>query len=157
MPATSPIVTCPRCGAKNRVDEIAAGRTTAVCGRCKSPLPPLSARTAGTAASSEPLIVTDGNFAEVVLGGSVPVLVDCWAPWCGPCRMMEPTINQLAAEAGGRYLVGKLNVDENPAVAARFNISSIPALLIFKEGRLVDQAVGVQPRPALAARIAAHL
>jgi thioredoxin 1 len=84
------------------------------------------------------------------------VLVDAWAEWCGPCRMIAPLLDQLATEANGRYRIAKLNVDENPRTAAQFQIRSIPTLLIFKNGELVDQIIGAQPKQAIAARLAAH-
>jgi len=88
---------------------------------------------------------------------SRPVLVDAWAEWCGPCRMIAPVLDQLAEESGGRYKIAKLNIDENPRTAGQFNIRSIPTLLIFKNGKLVDQIVGVQPKPAIAARLQSQL
>ena len=84
------------------------------------------------------------------------MLVDAWAEWCGPCRMIAPVLDQLAGESAGRYKIAKLNIDENPRTAAQFNIRSIPTLLIFKNGSLVDQIIGVQPKQAIAARLATH-
>jgi thioredoxin len=103
-----------------------------------------------------PIDVTDATFERDVLAASDgrPVLVDCWAPWCGPCRMVAPTIDQLAAESGGRYVVAKLNTDENPRTAGSLGINSIPALLIFRNRQLVDRMVGVQPKGAIAERLA---
>jgi thioredoxin 1 len=88
---------------------------------------------------------------------SLPVLVDCWAEWCGPCRMIAPVLDQLAAESGGRYKIAKLNVDENPQTSAQFQIRSIPTMLIFKHGKMVDQIVGAVPKQAIAARLQAQL
>ena len=147
-----PIVTCPKCGAKNRIDE-RAGKMQPVCGRCGTKL-----STAGTGGGGDgrPITITDATFDDTVLrGGAKPVLVDAWAPWCGPCRMVAPTLDQLAAESAGRYVVAKLNIDENPRIAARYNISSIPTLLLFKNGQLADKLVGVQPKPVIARRIEA--
>ena len=152
------IETCERCGAKNRVDERAAGSLQAVCGKCGAKLG-VGAERAGGAMPTKPLTVTDTTFERDVLKAAAgrPVLVDFWAAWCGPCRMVAPVLDQLAAEAGGRYLIAKLNVDENPNTAGRFQIQSIPTMLIFKNGQLVDRVVGAQPKQALAARLAAHL
>ncbi len=98
----------------------------------------------------------DATFAQDVIAfsSSIPVLVDAWAEWCGPCRMIAPVLEQLAAESNGKYKIAKLNVDENPRSSAQFNIRSIPTLLIFKNGKLVDSIVGVQPKQAIAARLA---
>jgi thioredoxin len=103
----------------------------------------------------KPLIVTDETFQRDVLQTSDrPVLLDCWAPWCGPCRMIGPIVEQLAAESQGRYRIAKLNVDENPQTAAQFQIQSIPTMLIFKDGKLVDRIIGAQPKQSIAARLA---
>jgi thioredoxin 2 len=144
------IVACPNCGAKNRVDERAAVLQP-VCGRCGAELD-------RKAALGQPIEVTDRTFAQIVLGaGARPVLLDCWAPWCGPCQALTPVIDALAAEAGGRYVVAKLNTDENPRTARQFHIQSIPMLLIFKNGALVDQMMGLQSQAAIEAKLAAHI
>jgi thioredoxin 1 len=96
------------------------------------------------------LTFTDQNFQAEVLESKEPVLVDFWAVWCMPCRAIAPSVDALATEFKGRAKVGKLNVDENQQVAARYGIRSIPTLLIFKDGRPVDQIVGVQPKAKLA-------
>ncbi len=87
----------------------------------------------------------------------VPVLVDFWAPWCGPCRMIAPTVEQIATEYAGKVRVGKVNTDENPQVAASHNISSIPTLLVFKGGKVVDKSIGVTPKTALSALLDKHV
>ena len=93
---------------------------------------------------------TDANFDQEVLNADVPVLVDFWAPWCGPCRMLGPTIDELAARSQGDYKVGKVNVDENQQLAIKYNIHSIPTMLVFKNGEVVKQLVGLQDQDQLA-------
>ena len=148
------IVVCEQCGAKNRVNETAVSQSLMpVCGRCGAKLEAASR----AAAPHKPLVVTDESFARVVLkGGNRPVLVDFWAEWCGPCRMIAPALDRLAAESEGRYMIAKLNIDENPQTTARFNVQSIPTLVIFKNGQAVERIVGAQPPQAIAARLAAH-
>jgi thioredoxin 2 len=143
-PAASQIIKCPNCSANNRV---AIGETAdkrAVCGKCKKPLPTVS---------SEPVIITDANFKEIVEKSTLPVLLDLWAPWCGPCRIIAPTIEQLAKELGGKVLVGKLNVDENKATAANFHVQGIPTLLILQNGWEVDRIVGVESKESILRRL----
>jgi thioredoxin 2 len=138
------LIACQHCGATNRVpvEKIKGGRE-AVCGRCKTHL----------SFASEPLIVTDETFAAVVEGSPLPVLLDMWAPWCGPCRIVGPVIDELARELEGRLRVGKVNVDENPVTSERFVIRSIPALLVLRAGREVDRIVGVQPKAEILRRL----
>ena len=95
------------------------------------------------------LNLSDQSFDNEVLKSPVPVLVDFWAPWCGHCRMLAPIIEEIAKEYNGKVKVAKLNTDENPAVAAKFRISAIPALLFFRSGQVVDQLVGVHPKPEI--------
>jgi len=148
-----PVVSCSKCGTKNRVELARAAEGQAKCGKCGTPLD--TSKVADQAGDQKPLIVTDATFERDVLrAGSVPVLVDCWAPWCGPCRMVGPIMDQLAVESNGRYRIAKLNVDENPRIASQFQIQSIPTMLIFKDGKLIDRLVGAQPKPAIAERLA---
>lgn len=149
------VIACSNCGSKNRVDPRSAAEQIAKCGKCGTPL---DVSKAGEAAEeTKPLTVTDSTFQRDVLeSNGRPVLLDCWAPWCGPCRVVGPIMDQLAAESKGRYRVAKLNVDENPSTAAQFQIQSIPTMLIFKNGKLVDRLIGAQPKPAIAARLLAH-
>jgi thioredoxin len=147
------VITCSSCGAKNRVDEGAAAHRQPVCGKCGTALD-ATAEASAAGESAKPLAVTDATFArEVLEKRGLPVLMDCWAQWCGPCHMIAPTLDELAMEANGRYLITKLNVDDNPRTASQFNIRSIPTMLIFKDGALVDRLVGVQPKQAIAARL----
>lgn len=103
---------------------------------------------------AEPVILTDATFDQTIRDSKVPVLVDFWAVWCGPCKMIAPHVAALAQEFAGRAIVGKLNVDENPRVAGQYGIMSIPTLLIFKGGRVVDQVIGAQPASVLRQRLA---
>ncbi len=103
------------------------------------------------------LELTDANFTEQVLNSDKPVLVDFWAEWCGPCRMVGPIVEELAHDYDGKAVVGKVNVDENQGVAAKFGIRNIPTLLIFKNGEVVDKQVGVAPKNVLESKLKAHL
>ena len=146
-PAATLIVACAQCGANNRVAPARLDAGQAVCGRCRTTL----------ALDPRPVVVTDANFADAVLRSPLPVLLDLWAPWCGPCRVVGPVVDQIAAETAGRARVGKLNVDDNPATAARFSVQSIPTLLIFKDGREIDRLVGAHPKETIRQRLARHL
>ena len=132
------IVRCAGCGTKNRIpkEKLHEGP---VCGKCRRPLkvenPPAMT-----------VDVTDQTFSREVLSFSGPVLVDCWAPWCGPCRMVAPVLEQLASEYAGRVKITKLNVDENPATASQYGIQSIPTMLLFKGGNHLNSLVGALPR-----------
>lgn len=100
---------------------------------------------------------TDSSWEQDVLGSDKPVLVDFWAEWCGPCRMIGPLVEELSNEYEGKAVVGKLNVDENPGVASKYGIRSIPTLLVFKGGEVVDKIVGAVPKTMLAQKIDAQL
>ena len=101
---------------------------------------------------SEPVALTDADFEKFVTKYKM-VVVDCWAPWCGPCRMVSPIVDTLAKEMVGKVAFGKLNTDENGQIPMKFNISAIPTLLVFKDGKMVDRIVGAMPKEQLAGRI----
>jgi len=108
-------------------------------------------------ASEHTLDFSDSAFDTDVLKSEVPVLVDFWAPWCGPCKAMGPTVDAVAAEYAGKLKVGKLNTDDNPGTAARYQIRGIPTLLLFKAGKVVDQRVGAMGKPDLKKMVDPHV
>jgi thioredoxin 1 len=103
------------------------------------------------------LEITDANFEELVLKSDKPVLVDFWAGWCGPCRMVGPVVEELAAEYEGKAVIGKVNVDQNSKIPAEFGIRNIPTLLFFKNGQMVEKHVGVAAKSVLAGKLDAHM
>ena len=140
-----PLLRCPSCRAKNRVSRERLGQAPA-CSRCHVPLIPTG-----------PVQVSDGDWPVEVDASPLPVLVDFWAPWCGPCRAMTPVLTQLAAETAGRLKVAKVNVDENPRAAARFSVQSIPTLVLLDQGQKREEIRGAVSKSALRARIDPHL
>lgn len=131
-------IECDECGSMNRVP-LARLNQHPKCGKCNKALP----------LGGGPITVTDANFEKTVSTSPVPVIVDFWAPWCGPCRMIGPVLEKLAGEMSHDVLIAKLNVDENPQTAAKFSVRSIPMLVGFVEGEAVDSQVGALPPPAL--------
>jgi thioredoxin 1 len=106
---------------------------------------------------SKPIAVTDQDFEEQVLKSPTPVLVDFWAVWCGPCKMIAPVLEQIAEETEGVLTIAKLDVDNNPGVPGRFGVRSIPTLVLFKDGEPVDQIIGFRPKPQLLKQLAKHV
>ena len=133
---TSDIVTCTQCAQRNRVPADAAG--TPRCGKCHTDLPWITN-------------ATDDDFDPIATHASLPVLVDLWAPWCGPCRVVEPGVARAARELAGKLKVVKVNVDEAPRISQRFQARSIPMLLVMKGGNVVSQQVGAVPPDQLMA------
>ncbi len=106
---------------------------------------------------NEPVHVTDSAFEKTVLKSEIPVVVDFWAPWCGPCRMVAPTLEKLAREWNGRVKIAKVNVDENPMIAGRFSVSSIPTMMVFSAGKQLDRWAGALPEGPLRSRLSNSL
>jgi len=132
------IIQCSHCGTKNRIPKSRL-RDKPICGKCRKPL------TKG-AVHDRPVTVTDSTFSMEVFSYPGAVVVDCWAPWCGPCHMVSPILEQLASEYAGRVKIAKLNVDENPLTASQYSIRGIPTLLFFRDGKFVESLVGALPR-----------
>ncbi|MDB5351462.1 MAG: thioredoxin [Planctomycetota bacterium] len=147
MMSESQLIRCPSCGASNRVSQEAGQKIgqglAPVCGRCKTSL----------SIDRLPVTVTDATFSAEVEHSPVPVVLDVWAAWCGPCRMIAPVVDELASELAGRVRFAKLDSDQNPVTAARFNVRSLPTLLVLKDGREVDRIIGVQPKSEIMRRI----
>ena len=134
-------VECMQCGARNRIH--AGENRLPVCGKCKASLPWIVAG-------------TDATFGEEV-AGPLPVLVDFWAEWCGPCRAVSPILEQLARDKAGKVKILKINVDQNPVTAAGYRVQSIPTMMLFKGGKVVETVIGAMPKSELLRRFDAHL
>ena len=134
------MITCQQCQTQNRIPVELLGQT-ATCETCGTTFPTPETVTA------QPLAITDATFEREVLQSPMPVLMDVWAPWCGPCRMIAPVVEELANEFAGRAKVVKLNSDENQRIPMQCHIQGIPTLLFFKNGQVVDSLVGVTPKP----------
>ena len=139
MPAA--IVACPNCGKKNRLPAVAEGAPR--CGNCHQPLPWI--------------VDADASEFEGAIHASVPVLVDFWAPWCGPCRMVSPVVEAQGRERAGQFKVVKLNVDEAPDIAARYQAQSIPLLVLVRDGEEVDRQIGAVPPAQLRSWLDRHM
>lgn len=136
------VVVCPTCSTKNRVPAAAGGAPR--CGKCKHPLPWM-------------VDTSDADFTRVADESALPVLVDIWAPWCGPCRMVTPALEQLAAEFAGRIKLVKVNADEAPEVTRRFEVQAIPTLILLHRGRVIVKQVGAAPARVLRQWLIEHL
>jgi thioredoxin 2 len=130
------LVRCPNCGRRNRVPAVASG--TPRCGNCHRPLPWI-------------VDATDDTFADVAEKASVPVVIDLWAPWCGPCRMVSPALAEVAGQLAGRVKLVKVNVDSSPRLQQRFGVQAIPTLLILRDGQVAAQRAGAAPAADLRA------
>ena len=140
--APTTVIVCPTCGTKNRVPAAAGGAPR--CGKCHNPLPWM-------------VDTSDADFSAVADDATIPVLVDVWAPWCGPCRMVSPALEQLATELAGKLKLVKVNADEAPEVSRRFKIQAIPTLILMHHGTVIDTQVGAAPAGALRSWLTAHL
>jgi thioredoxin 2 len=140
------IVSCSQCQRGNRIAFDALGKTTR-CGQCR----------ASIAAPDSPVDVTDAAAFDAAAAGALPLIVDFWAPWCGPCKMVAPELERVASANAGRYLVLKVNTDEQTELASRFRIRSIPTLALVVQGREVDRLAGARPAPEIEAFVARAL
>jgi len=140
--AARQVVVCANCGTKNRVPAAANGVPR--CGKCHTPLHWV-------------VDASDADFASVVEASTIPVLVDMWAPWCGPCRMVSPALEQIAGEFAGRLKLVKINADEAPGLSQRFNVQAIPTLMLVKDGEVVDTQVGAAPAAVLRSWVTSKL
>jgi thioredoxin 2 len=132
------IVQCRHCHTKNRIP-LARIAEAPSCGKCH--------RTLGEGhIHYRPVVVTDSTFKKEILDYPGPLLLDCWAPWCGPCKMMAPIMDQLAAQYAGRVKIAKLNVDQNPITSSKYNIMSIPTLMLFNGGQIINTIPGAVPK-----------
>ncbi len=141
---------CPDCGTRNRIPADKVGKS-AKCGKCSAVMDTNELRI------QAPVTVMDKDFSRLILKSPLPVLLDCWAPWCGPCQILGPVLTELAAAWQGKIRICKLNVDQNPETAARFHVRSVPTLLIFDKGQLQDSMAGALPKHQIMRKMAAYL
>ena len=141
-------VTCASCGQRNRI-VVGKARGRPKCGRCKAELK-LTPKVA------RPVVIDDRSFEAQVLGSDLPTLVDCWAPWCQPCKQIAPVLDELARDLDGKLRIAKLNTQENQRVPGEYGLRSIPTLLLFRQGELVDRITGARPKEQLLDWLAGH-
>ena len=137
-PLDEMIIRCLNCGAKNRMPEDRI-HDRPKCGKCGIPLVVKNGQ-------ERPVDVTDATFSKEVIASSGSVLVDCWAPWCAPCRTVAPILDELADKYAGGVKIAKLNIDENPMITSQYTIQSIPTMLLFKDGKMINRLVGALPK-----------
>ncbi|MCB1023376.1 MAG: thioredoxin [Acidobacteria bacterium] len=145
MSSRKQILVCRECGAKNRV--LIGQQLSPVCGKCKSVIK----------FPDTPVTITDPTFSLLVEKSELPVLLDLWAAWCGPCRMVAPIIDEIAKNVSGKAIVGKLDVDKNQTTARRLNVMSIPTIIIFSGGREAERLIGLQTKEAILKRLEKYL
>lgn len=149
MHSDSLIIQCKQCKTRNRVPKTRL-KDRPLCGKCRQVLPPPSK-------VQHPVMVTDQSFQAEVLSYPGLVLLDCWAAWCGPCKMVSPIVDQLAREFSGQAKVAKLNIDQNPMTASRYHILSVPTLLFFKNGKVIHTLAGAYGKPEIVRQLRALL
>lgn len=145
MSAKTQIIHCSNCGTKNRI--LIGNKESAICGKCKSPL----------SFPDSPLTINDANFNKLVEKSSMPVLLDLWATWCPPCLMLASIVDEVAKELSGKAIVGKLDVDANQTTAGRFQVRSIPTMIIFNKGREAERIVGLQTKEAILQKLKKYI
>ncbi len=138
-------IVCPQCDAVNRLPQARLVENP-TCGKCGQPL-----------FNAHPVALTQQTFAKAITRNDIPVLVDFWAPWCGPCRRVAPELDAVAEELGAQVVIAKVNVDDESDLAVTYGIQSIPAMVIFKGGKEVDRLVGAYPRTAISAKLKAQI
>ena len=141
---------CPSCMTKNRIPADKVG-VKAKCGKCQAVMD------TQTLFAPQPMMITDGNFDQMVLKSPLPVLIDCWAAWCSACSILSPIVQELAGEWKGRVRVGKLNVEANPSLTARYQLLSLPTLLIFERAQHRDTLLGAVPKIQIVQKMAPYI